>query len=559
VATHLARGHAKPSSRGDDLKGYGRRLVLPAVLFAVTVVVYLVLLRASWRFVPGNSDDATLILQGNAIAHGNVLLSGWALSYDSFWTLDALVNAPLVAIFGVSPRLLHIAPALVSTVLVVIGAWAASAGQVGRTRWVGAAVVIGVLAFPSPELATVYLQGGQHVATVLWCLAAVMCLRSGRFGRGWVLGVILLAMGVLGDLQTLGVGVGPVAAAGVAASIRLRRPRAGVPLLAAALASVVGAEAVRLIARLVGTFHIGTANPLPTLSLVWVNLRDLGPYLDALMGLGGAPGDRAPGALVAVHVFALLIIVAGGVLALVSCLRGMAKGTAPGPDDAAGWRLDDLLMFAFLGGLLVFVGLSLGHNIAYYRYLMGAVVYGAVLGGRSLSRASLPSRAATQRTLRRYAPRVLPSAVVLLALLLAAGFAFTLRGKDDGAPQSRLGRFLIARHLTSGLGDYWDASIVTVLSRGTVTIRPAISYTREQIVRYDKESDERWYTDRQFQFLVFKAASPFGRVDITTARATFGTPAHVYAVGRFYVLTWNHPLTVSPALPAHPVKPGSAG
>ena len=38
-----------------------------------------------------NSDGATVILQGRAVASGNVLLHGWILSLDSWWTLDVAV------------------------------------------------------------------------------------------------------------------------------------------------------------------------------------------------------------------------------------------------------------------------------------------------------------------------------------------------------------------------------------------------------------------------------------------------------------------------------------
>src|SRR5271154_6056723 len=37
----------------------------------------------------GNSDGATVVLEGVALRHGHLLLNGWNLSFDSFWGIDA--------------------------------------------------------------------------------------------------------------------------------------------------------------------------------------------------------------------------------------------------------------------------------------------------------------------------------------------------------------------------------------------------------------------------------------------------------------------------------------
>src|SRR5579883_2275636 len=44
----------------------------------------------SARGILSNSDGATVALEGQALAAGNLGLHGWSLSLDSFWTIDAV-------------------------------------------------------------------------------------------------------------------------------------------------------------------------------------------------------------------------------------------------------------------------------------------------------------------------------------------------------------------------------------------------------------------------------------------------------------------------------------
>jgi hypothetical protein len=105
--------------------------------------------------------------------------------------------------------------------------------------------------------------------------------------------------------------------------------------------------------------------------------------------------------------------------------------------------------------------------------------------------------------------------------------------------------FLLAHHLTKGIGDYWAASIVTLESHGAVTIRPVVANASGTIVRDGRQSDSSWYVGQRFEFLVYQRA-PYGRVDAATVRSTFGSPATTYTIGKYYVLVWPHLLQLPP-------------
>ena len=51
------------------------------------------------------------------------------------------------------------------------------------------------------------------------------------------------------------------------------------------------------------------------------------------------------------------------------------------------------------------------------------------------------------------------------------------------------------------------------------------------------------YEGKKFQFLVYGA--PSGYRGIRAATTTWGSPKHVYVVGRYRVLVWNHELNVA--------------
>ena len=204
----------------------------------------------------------------------------------------------------------------------------------------------------------------------------------------------------------------------------------------------------------------------------------------------------------------------------------------------AGWRLDDLLVLAVFADLVVFLVLTTSDDPGFLRYLTAAVIFGTVLAGRWVGRlaASLPSALLVRRG----------AAAVCLAVVAAftAAFGFTLAAPMPKQPVAQLDRFLESRQLVVGIGDYWSASITTVATSGTVTVRPVISTPSGRVVRYQRQSAVTWYTNQSFEFLVYDTARPWGGIDATTASSTFGPVARTYVVGPYRVLVWGHPLSV---------------
>ena len=494
---------------------------------------------ASAHAVVGNSDGATVVLEGQAMGTGNVLLHHWSLSFDSFWTVDALFYMLGALVIGVRPLLLHLVPAVLASLVVLTGAMLARVGRRGAAA-VAAAVTVGaLLALPGRVLTVFFVQGPLHVGTVLFCLLAFAGLRHGRLGWGWATAVVLLAAGALGDFQTVALGMVPAFVGGVVAMARTRDWRRGITTAAAPVVAGVIALAVRLVTQVFGTFGIASANPTAPPSRVPVNVGLIATWGGHMLGLGG--GDvgtgGVPGPLGAAHVLGIAAVLGGVLVALVALLRGAATGSTPSSAPAQDWRVDDLLVLAFAADVAVFVLFTTSGDQTFSRYLTGGVVFGAVLAGRAVGR--LVDRGGPSWIRRSTA--VLAVAVVGV---FGAGAVFNVTGATPGRPDDQLGAFLEAHHLDHGIGDYWSSSVTTVSTSDTVRVRPVIADPAGRLVGYQRQSSSTWYEGKSFQFLVYDTAHSWGNVGLTSASATFGPAARTYVVGTYRVLVWDRPLTV---------------
>ncbi len=525
-----------------------KRIAVGAASAVFVVALIALLYTISVHASPGNSDGATVILEGQAFGHGNLTLNHWALSLDSFWLVDVPLYAVAVLIGGIHPQLLHVVPAIVAAAVIVLGAWMAKRG---RTKLAGAtavATVVVLLGLPTHAFAEFFLMGPLHVTTTLWCLIAFTALRRGRYGWGWWVAVGFLAAGILGDFQTVALGVAPVGLAGVSLALSRRRLSAGLVHISAALASLVLTVVVRLAALAIGTFTI-SRNPPATLHEVRLNLPHLFSYGAALAGIGFHPfgSESVPPLLEVAHAVGLGVVVAavliGSVAIVLAAVRGYRADEADGDDGtpAAELRwLDEVLLFGCLAGCGVFLVLSLTVSGAYGRYLTSAMVFGVILAGRLLGALVASYKGRTVG---------LTAAAVVFAAV-TAGYAATVVSTLEVHPPvqtaAHLAHYLERHHLDDGIGAYWSSSIVTVESSGRVQIRPVIaSASGDRIVRYTRQSSSQWYGEG-FQFLVFDPSAPWGSVNALSAIHTFGLPAHVAKVGPYRVYSWKHPLYIRP-------------
>jgi hypothetical protein len=91
-------------------------------------------------------------------------------------------------------------------------------------------------------------------------------------------------------------------------------------------------------------------------------------------------------------------------------------------------------------------------------------------------------------------------------------------------------------HLTYGLGQYWEASSVTVRTGGAVQIR-AVLPGKQGVHRHLLESDASWY-DPSLHRATFVVVDD-SKLDRQQAEASFGPPVEVYELEGRTILVWN--------------------
>ncbi|HTX00276.1 MAG TPA: hypothetical protein VMD59_15960 [Acidimicrobiales bacterium] len=576
---------AEAASSGEPARQRPCPCTVAASLVAVAALSALFLVAAKAAY-GGNSDDATLVLQGQSMASGHLTLSGWDLSYDAFWTSDVPFYALAVAIVGARQVDMYLVPAVVGALLALVAASMAGGIPLRMRRPAGPppgagvprplvatlaalGTAVALLALPSPVLSYFLLQGGWHAVTALWCLIAFAGVARAKSRAGLGVAVVFLAAGLLGDLLTAVLGIAPLLVAGAVAARRQASWRAARRYVAAVAGGCALALLARGIALTVGTYTIGSRSVLAAPSQV---LRNVASIPDRIAGMLGVT-DTVPGVSASpwpfrlAHLVLLVAVVAALLAALADLVRGLlgrpvpagAPGSAPAdqappaaaagpagatPGNGAGagigtvardesWRLDDLLAVAVLADLVAYVVFATDSNIALARYLVPGVVFAALLAARWIA-----------RLVRRH-PLVRSRWVAGFALLLVAlcGLDFGLDSLGPAAPQEAraLAGFLAARHLDVGIGDYWSSSVVSVDSGGRVLVRPVQLGRHRKLVRYDKQSTAAWY-HTTFQFFVSDTANPWQGVSSAAAQRTFGAPASVYRVGTYRVLVWAHPV-----------------
>jgi hypothetical protein len=193
---------------------------------AIMMVVYV---RLSMTYGL-NSDSANILLMGNDLTHGNLLLHSWFMSDVSFYPTELVQYALLVAIFGLHAQTAHIAAGMTYTLVFLLAVALARAGTAGRAALIRTLIVGGIMLAPSFGLGVFALDlSVGHIGTAVPLLLTWLLLdrveRTGRFSvraRWWVpaVAVIALAWVLMADPIVLVVGLLPLGVAAAIASAR---------------------------------------------------------------------------------------------------------------------------------------------------------------------------------------------------------------------------------------------------------------------------------------------------------------------------------------------------
>lgn len=510
-----------------------RWVAAPAVIVALALALVVALFSAYLllsRSVGMNADGASNALQAWDMLHGNVLLRGWTVTDVSFYTNELLLFALVEAVYGLHGDTTHVVAALVFTLLVAVVAGAAKGRATGREAAVRVALAVAVVAVPALGHATVtQLTSPDHTGTAIPLLLTWLVLERAE-RRRWVpvAVAVMLAWAQIADPLVMYIGVLPlvlVSAYRLVFSPGARWREAG--LIAAGFASVVLAQLSLFAIRVAGGFgaHVAEAELAERSTLdehFWLTVRVLAVNFGAYFPDRDGPLGYAMGTL---HLVGLLAALAATLVAAVRLLR------------LRGDRLCDLITVGIVVNVGAFMVSALPRDLYSARQVVAVLPLGAVLVGRVWG----PPLAALRR-------HVVPALAVVLALL-AAELAAHVAAPDQPAKAEAVAAWLEQRGLRYGLGEYWTANNVTVMTSGRVHVAPV--FTTDRVSGYRWESKAEWYdaTRHDARFLVVDAVGHRGSRTLRTAEAQFGPPVDRQAFADAIVLVYDHNLLVD--LPAY--------
>jgi len=524
--------------------------------------LFLCYLRLS-RTYADSSDGADQALQAWDMLHGNWLLRGWTVGDVSYYTTEIPQYALIELFHGLGPGVVHIAGAMTYTLLLIAVGLLARGQVTGRDGIVRALVAIGIML--APQLGNgihLLIQQPDHLGTQVPLLLIFLFLE--RAPRRWYVPVavaVLLTWVIVSDQVAVFDAAAPLTVVCVLRPLytvaRDRRPLASQRFeLSLAAAGVVSFGAATLITAAIT--HAGGYSGLPVKS-VPTPLHLLPAHIvlamEGILNIYGADffgvsrgnlwGPASGNLGITVAVIIALVHLVGVGLAIWGVGRAFRR-----------FFSSDLIASLLAAGIVI--------NLAAYvfsidpvtlfdtREILALLPFGAVLAGRLLS---------VSLTRARLEPAL---AAVLACYVAALGYGAAQHAVSDNE-QPVIG-WLEAHRLTTGLGTYTEANIITLDSGGRVAIRTASWRTTGAVPRAF-ESKASWYDPRASyaNFIISNTAddnsgpTPGNGVSVVPMRDALpfaGPPAHIYHYKTFTIMVWNKNLLADLGSPPS-VLPGN--
>jgi hypothetical protein len=540
-----------PPKRVEPTGLLARRPWLLAVVAAPALFTAYLLIS---RQLGVNSDGASNALQAREMLDGNPLLRGWTVTDVSFYTNELLLFMLVELVYGFHDDTTHATAALVLTLVVLLVAAAAKGRSTGREAAARVGVAVAIVAVPAlGHAATTLLTSPDHTGTAITLLATWLVLdrvasgpRSAagagspprearerhRAATRWlpVVVAVMLAWAQIADPLVMYIGVLPLVLVGGWRAARERSWRGlDARLVLAGVGSVVLAQVVLTLLRAAGGFgaHAAEAKLADLSSLprhLWLGVRVVA------VDYGAYPPDRHGPLDTAMSAFHLVGLLAAAAALVVVVARALRRRPAE-PGD----RLAELVAVGILVNLGAFVVSALPVDLLSARQVVAVLPLGAVLAGRVWG-----PRLATL-------PRALPVAAAV-SVLLAAEVVGHAAAKGRPGHAEDVAAWLDAHGLRYGLGEYWNANNITLLTSGRVAVRPVVASDRVAAYRWESKVD--WYDAdaHDATFLVLDTRTPGTRAE-AVAVAQFGAPVRRHEFDGAVVLVYGKDLLVG--LPAY--------
>jgi hypothetical protein len=546
----------------------GNRLARWAWLaaFAVAAVgLFVAYLRMS-RTYPVTADGADQALQAWDMLHGNWLLHGWTIADVTYYTTEVPQYILIEMVHGLGADAVHVAGAMTYTLLVLAAGLLARGRATGREGLIRLLVAAGIMLAPQFGNAThLLLSQPDHLGTQLPLLLLFLLLdRAPR--RWWVpvtAGAVLTWVIVADQVALLDAAVPLAVVCGARVLLGVVRHRRSlvsqwyeVSLVAA---SILSFGAATLVVWLISNLHGYQVLPLAAQAAPVDEIpQHVVLTLEGILNVYGADffhlsngsllGPGLGGLPLAVGVALAAVHLVGVALAAWGFFRAFRFFFDPAD------LISPVLAAAITINVVAYVVSVIPVGVFDTREIVAVLPFGAVLAGRMV-----PGRLAGVP--RRLRPALAwASAGVLACYLAALGYGAAQPPVTDN--EQPVVPWLEAHHLTTGLGTYNEANLITLDSGGRVAVR-TVSWQFSVNVPRSFESNTDWFDPRHnfANFIVTNTADTTPNRDGSLRRSSMipspaiaalhaGPPAHVYHYKTFTIMVWNHNLLDNLGSPA---------
>ncbi len=509
----------------------------PAVVVLAVAGLFVLYWRQS-ESVGVSSDGASIVLQAQAMLHGNVLLHNWRVADVSFYTTELPQYALIESVLGLGAWVVHVGAAMTYTLLVLLAAWLAKGRARGRAAWARALLAAGIMVAPQLSATQIVLLSPDHTGTavpvlVTWLVIDRVTPDRWKAAR-WVVPLAVFALltwTMIADSIVLITCIAPLVLVVLIRSCpglirRGERPTSRWYELslagAAAVAGGLGSAAPRVISALGGYRQAPVEADTTVIALrhqAWVTFQ-------AVLELFGANVYNARPAIEIVFVWLHLV---GAILVI--CALVLALGRL--------FRFQDLVISVFAVAIVFNLGAYMfsAHalNILGAREVAAVLPLGAVLAGRLLAEPLL-TMAQKARRARRW---LLPALAVVVAGYLGT-LAYGAAQPSPPPASQPLASWLVAHGLTDGLAAYWQANSTTLASGGRVQVSGVTVAPDGKLVPYEWEADDVNYDPslRDATFMVADGPAQL-RWAQSAALRTFGPPQRTYSYDGYTIMVWD--------------------
>src|SRR5689334_235692 len=563
---HLARVprrtwlSASTSQQRTGEEPNGNRLARWAWLaaFAVAVVVLFVAYLRMSRTYPVTADGADQALQAWDMLHGNWLLHGWTIADVTYYTTEVPQYILIEMVHGLGADVVHIAGAMTYTLLVLAAGLLARGRATGREGLIRLLVAAGIMLAPQFGNAThLLLSQPDHLGTQLPLLLLFLLLdRAPR--RWWVPVVVgaVLTWVIIADQVALLDAVVPLAVVcGARVLLDVVRHRRSLASqwyeVSLAAASILSFGVATLVVRLISNLHGYQVLPLAAKAAPIDEIpQHIVLTLEGILNVYGADffhlsngsllGPGLGGLPLAVGVALAAVHLVGVALAAWGSFRAFRYFFDPAD------LISPVLATAITVNVAAYVVSVIPVGVFDTREVVAVLPFGAVLAGRMV-----PGRlAGVPRRLKQ--ALAWGSAGVLACYLAALGYGGAQPPVADN--EQAVVPWLEAHHLTTGLGTYNEANLITLDSGGRVAVR-TVSWQSGVNVPRSFESNTDWFDPRHnfANFIVTNTADTTPNRDRSLRRSSMipspaiaalhaGPPVRVYHYKTFTIMVWDHNL-----------------